>query len=77
MGLKEWFIKMAVKKQIEKLKKEKPEMFNFLKGKKTYIVALITAIIAGAQALGYNIPNEVYAILGALGLSTLRAGVGK
>lgn len=75
MGLKEWFIQRAVKKQVEKLKKENPKMFNFLKGKRTYLVAIVTALVAGAQALGYNIPNEIYAVLGALGLGTLRAGI--
>ena len=47
----------------------------FLEGKKTYLVALTAAVLAGAQALGYPIPEYVYALLGALGLGTLRAGV--
>lgn len=31
--------------------------------------------LAFAQAMGYPIPEWVYAVLGALGLGTLRAGV--
>lgn len=50
-------------------------IINFLSGKKTYIVALVTAVLAGVSALGYPIPEYVYAILGALGLGTLRAGI--
>ena len=48
---------------------------QFLNGKKTYIVALATAALAFAQAMGYPIPEWVYGVLGALGLGTLRAGV--
>lgn len=35
-------------------------------------VAIIAAVIGIAQALGVAIPNEVYAVLGALGLYGLR-----
>ena len=48
---------------------------KFLKGKKTYIIALVVGLLAAAQSLGYPIPDWVYAILGAAGLGTLRAGV--
>jgi phage terminase large subunit-like protein len=46
-------------------------------GKKTYIVALIAALTAGAQALGITIPDFVYAIEAALGLGALRVAVTK
>lgn len=49
----------------------------FLEGKKTYIVAAVTIALAVADALGYQIPEAVYAVLAALGLGTLRAGVAK
>lgn len=50
---------------------------EFLAGKKTYIVALVAAGMAFAQAMGYPIPEWVYAMLGAVGISTLRAAVPK
>lgn len=52
-------------------------MVSFLDGKKTYIAAAIAAALAGAQALGVEIPQWVYAILGAFGIGSLRAAVGK
>jgi hypothetical protein len=52
-------------------------IFDFLDGKKTYIAALIAAVTAGAQAIGYDIPQWIYAILGAAGLGSLRAAVTK
>ena len=50
---------------------------DWLKGKKTYITALVIGLLAAAQALGYPIPEWIYAILGGLGLGTLRSGVAK
>ena len=52
-------------------------MFEWLKGKKTYFIAIIAGVLAVLQSLGYNVPPEVYAVLGSLGLATLRAGVEK
>lgn len=52
-------------------------MQEFLSGKKTYIVAFIIAGLAAAQALGYEIPEWVYAMLGSFGLGSLRASVTK
>lgn len=48
---------------------------DWLIGKKTYLTAIAIGVLAAAQALGYPVPEWVYAILGALGLGTLRAGV--
>lgn len=50
-------------------------MLSFLKGKRTYIAAAITGLLATAQALGYDVPEYVYALLGAAGLTSLRAAV--
>lgn len=50
--------------------------FNKLSGKKTYLVALITAGLGIAEYFGINIPEFVYVILGSLGLTTLRMGIG-
>ena len=55
-------------------------MIKFLKGKKTYIVAIVGVIFNGAFAMGYISPDFVPAvnvILGFLGLGALRAGVNK
>jgi len=52
-------------------------MFDFLHGKKTYLVAAIAGGLAVAEALGYPVPPYVYAVLGALGLTTTRAAIGK
>lgn len=50
-------------------------MFKSLAGKRTYIVAAVTFVLGGLQALGLHVPTEVYALLGSLGLAALRAGV--
>ena len=70
-----WFVIRKLK-QIAKEGKMK-KFLDFLKGKKTYIVALVVGAGAAATALGYTVPEWVYGILGALGLTTLRAGVKK
>jgi hypothetical protein len=53
------------------------KLIEFLKGKKTYIIALAAAGIAFAQAMGWPIPEYVYVILGACGLASVRAAVAK
>ena len=50
-------------------------MFAFLNGKKTYIVAFVVAATAAAQAMGYDIPNWVYAIEAALGVGAVRVAI--
>ena len=52
-------------------------MFEFLKGKRTYLVAFIAGALAVAQSLGYPVPDYVYAVLASLGLATARAAIGK
>ena len=52
-------------------------ILGFLNGKKTYIVAFLAALTAAAQALGYTVPDYLYAIEGALGLGALRVAVTK
>jgi hypothetical protein len=52
-------------------------IIDFLEGKKTYLTAIVTALFGAAQALGYEIPQWIYAVLGALGLGTLRAGLNR
>ncbi|MEQ8504573.1 MAG: hypothetical protein RIB80_04555 [Rhodospirillales bacterium] len=51
---------------------------EFLKGKKTYLVAVAAGIVTVVQALGYidaEMAATIYGLLGAGGLATLRAGV--
>ena len=50
---------------------------EFLKGKKTYIVALTAAALAFAHSMGWPVPEYVYVILGACGFATVRAAIGK
>lgn len=70
----------AIKKFIDKLKKEYPTMFPALQGKKTYIVAAVGVIVNGLIAMGY-IPESVLlpinSVLGFLGLGSLRSGISK
>lgn len=53
------------------------KIFNFLNGKKTYLVALVAAATAAAQAFGYMVPEWLYAVEGALGLGAVRVAVSK
>ena len=52
-------------------------MFDWLRGKKTYIIALVAALTAAAQALGYIVPDWIYALEGALGIGALRVAISK
>lgn len=49
----------------------------WLVGKRTYIVAIIGAILGLLTAFGVVIPEWVYAILAAIGLGSLRAAIKK
>jgi len=53
------------------------QMLNWITGKKTYIVAVAVFVLGGLQASGIAIPEYVYVLLGALGITTLRAAVKK
>jgi hypothetical protein len=53
------------------------EMFDKLKGKKTYLVAALAAAGAVAQALGHPIPEYVWILLSAAGLGAVRSALGK
>ena len=57
----------------------KPEdILTWLKGKKTYIIALVIMVIASLQAFDiFMVPEWAWAVLAALGLSSIRAGVTK
>lgn len=53
------------------------DLLTFLQGKRTYTVAVIAALTAGAQALGYHVPDWVYTVEGALGLAAVRVAISK
>lgn len=52
-------------------------MIRFFNGKKTYIAAAVAAAVAGAQALGYVVPDYVLTVLAAFGLYGVRNAIGK
>ena len=73
MGIKEWFIKIAVQRAVKKMKGS--PMIEKLKGKRSYIVAALALIGALLEMFGVNIPAYVWPILGGLGLGAVRAGI--
>lgn len=50
-------------------------MLEWLKGKKTYLIAAVAFVVAGLGAIGIHTPDFVMEMLGALGLYSLRAGI--
>jgi len=49
---------------------------KFLKGKKTYIVAVAIAVLGVLQGTGlFTLPEAVWPVLAAVGLTTIRSGV--
>lgn len=50
---------------------------KILEGKKTYLAAAITAAVAGAQVLGYTVPDYVLTLLAALGLYGMRNAIAR
>jgi hypothetical protein len=52
------------------------QILNYLQGKRTYIIGAIIFILGGLDAIGYaDIADQIYTLLGGLGLITLRASV--
>ena len=50
---------------------------TFLRGKKTYITAALIGITAFLRAIDIDMPDNIYEVLFALGLVSLRAGISK
>jgi hypothetical protein len=50
---------------------------KWLEGKKSYLTAATILVVGALNWYGYQVPTFVWAALGALGLSFLRAGVQK
>lgn len=48
-----------------------------LDGKKTYLVVLGTFVAGGLKALGYEVPDWVWAMLTASGAGSLRLAIAK
>lgn len=54
------------------------KVLDFIKGKKTYIIAATVCVLGFLEGTDiFAVPEFVWPILGALGLTTLRAGVEK
>lgn len=52
------------------------KVLDWLKGKRTYITAIVYAVAAVLSETGvYVVPELVFQVLAAIGLITLRAGV--
>ena len=52
-------------------------LLKWLQGKKTYIIAITVGVLAALTNLGIVIPDFVYVILAALGLTTVSAAIKK
>jgi len=50
------------------------KVLDFLQQKKTYITMGVAFALGGCQAVGYPAPAWVYVILGALGITFVKAG---
>lgn len=50
-------------------------MLDFMRGKKTYLVAAVAAASAAAEALGHPVPQWLWPLLGAAGLTTVRSAI--
>ena len=48
------------------------KIVTFLKGKKTYIIAICVGVAGALKYLGIDIPEWIFPLLGAMGLGTLR-----
>ncbi len=53
------------------------KLLALIEGKKTYITAVLIGLGAAATAMGYPIPEWVWALLGAVGLGSVRAAIKK
>ena len=53
------------------------KIIEFLSGKKTFLVALGIAVVAGCKAFGVEIPVWIWPLLAAIGLGAVRAGIKK
>ncbi len=53
------------------------KIIEFVNGKKTYITAILTGVVAAADVLGYQVPEGAYALLAAVFGITVRHAIGK
>ena len=52
-----------------------PSIITFFNANKPYIVAILTGVFAAAQALGYPIPEYVYVLLAAAGITVVHSSI--
>ena len=52
-------------------------VLSFLSGKKTYLIAIVAAATAAAEAMGFTIPDWIYPMEAALGIGALRVAITK
>jgi hypothetical protein len=51
------------------------KLFSFLDGNKSYLIAILGAVLGILETQGVHIPQPVYVILGSLGIGTLRRAI--
>lgn len=51
------------------------KVLDAINGKKTYIIALLTALVGLLEAFGIVIPGWAWPVLTALGITTIRHGI--
>jgi hypothetical protein len=51
------------------------KLIEWLKGKKTYITAIIIGILAALNSLGVVVPEWVYLLISAAGLGAVRSAI--
>ena len=51
------------------------KLIEWLKGKKSYLVAIVVGLLAALQSLGVAIPEYIYALLAAFGIAAVRASI--
>jgi len=76
LSLVSWFIARKVRRK-EKRSPTMGKIMQTLRGKKTYITALLIGITAFLKAIDIDMPDNIYEVLFALGLVSLRAGISK
>ena len=52
-------------------------MIDFLRGKKSYLIAFAAAVTAASQALGYTIPDWIYVLEASLFGFSVRAAISR
>lgn len=51
------------------------KILSLLKGRKTYLCAIVAGVLAALNVLGIVVPEYVYTLLAAAGLAAVRAAI--